>query len=468
MSTANGYRYPPTGREEDLDGILTDTVGCLRRLHDIYGPAVSYHKNTSHVLFAFGAEYNRPLFVDPDMHHSMGHPGPRNSAHRRFSHGLFGTNGDRHLGHRRMLMPPFRKEAVESYHGQLVAIVDRLLSRWRVGQVLDMAAEMRDFALHFTTPLLFGLDDIDAARAVGPAFDDWLDLSHSVSFTSFLPIEQRPEDYDRLLAAADRLEARLLELIRQREERGLEGGDVLAVLLRQHRAGNFTQDEVRGQVHTLFNAAYHTTTSALTWLLILLAQHPHVAGQLAIDLRRELGGAAPTLAQIPKLDLLDRVIKESLRLLPPVVYVPRVVKRPMDLGPYRVPPEAMVVGSLYISQHLGSVFPEPDRFKPERWLGPAPSIYAYLPFGAGTRLCLGTPMALLILKLALSVMFQRFTLVVTPGARIDRHATLTLGTATAVPMIVGPPGGRLQTSPIQGNIHEMIEMPLPTALPAAA
>lgn len=471
MTQSNGrsaaaYRFPPIGRPEHLEGFLHDSVGCLRKLQQIYGTAVAFRKDQGHVLFAFGPEYNRVLHVDPELFHTIsGFPGPKNSSHRRFGNGLFATNGERHQQHRRLLMPPFRKEAVESYRGRFVALTEDLIAGWRPGQVVDMAAAIKDFALRLTGTVLFGLGDAAAARAVEPVFEEWLELSHSVFFGSVLPIDYPVEDYDHMLDAAARLEARLKEVIRQRAARGTDGADLLALLLRLRAAGQFTEAEVQGQLHTLFNAAYHTTTSALTWVLFLLAQHGDVLAELLDDLNGGADDGSPAGGPLP---LLDRVIKESLRLLPPVVYAPRLSKRPAELGEYRVPAETMVVCSHYVTHHLPTCYPEPERFLPDRWLSATTPLYAYLPFGAGPRMCLGTPFALLLLKIAVPLIFQRRRLTVVPGTRIDRHATLTLGTRSVLPMVVARADGRFSTSAVEGDIHEMVHLPRPTIHTAAA
>src|SRR5262249_29513735 len=217
-----------------------------------------------------------------------------------------------------------------------------------------------------------------------------------------------------------------LELAERRRQAGPGDGDLLGILLGAQDAGVIGPLEVVGQMITLFNAAYHTTTAALTWNLFLLAQHPAVMRDLYEELRGTLGGAPPTFEQLGRMALLDRVIKEGLRLLPPVVYLPRITSGPVRLGPYELPGQTMVLGSPYVTHHLPEIFPEPQRYEPDRWLlmGPCPS--AYIPFGGGARLCLGAPFSTLLLKVALSVILQRYRLMVVPGALIERQGTLSL------------------------------------------
>ncbi len=460
---------PAIGHPEHLRDFLCDSVGCLSALERRYGSAVAFAKGSSHAVFTFGPEFHRQLLTRPDAFHiSSGIPGPKNSAQRRFGAGMFNINGEQHERHRRLLMPPFRKEAVESYHDRLVAVTDELLSDWQPGQVRDIVQEMKALAIRVTGRILFGLDDFALGHEIAATFDDWVELCHAVSFASLLPIEPPAGSYERLLDAASRLEKKLLELLAQKRVQGTDGPDLLAILLRARRDGLLGDVDVIGQTHSLFNAAYHTTTYALTWSVFLLAQHPDVARRLLADLCDHVAGAAPAPAELGRVPLLDAVIKESMRLLPPVVYYARINVAPIGLGPYALPARTLIVASLYVTHHLAELFPRPQCFDPDRWRNAAVSPYAHLPFGGGPRLCLGAPFAMLMLKIALATIVRRFRLSVLPGTRIDRHATLTLGPRGAIPARVYRQDGLFTAAPVSGQIHEMVELPAAEAPAIAA
>ena len=140
---------------------------------------------------------------------------------------------------------------------------------------------------------------------------------------------------------------------------------------------------------------------------------------------------------------------------------------PVALGPFNLPQGTLVVTSHYVTHHMPELFPEPECFRPDRWLQAAPSPYAYLPFGAGPRMCLGAPFATLMLKVALPMILQRFRLTVVPGARIDRRSTLTLGPRFGIPMLIENQDRRFTASPVAGDIHEMVELPYPARQLAA-
>src|SRR5262249_26335542 len=156
--------------------------------------------------------------------------------------------------------------------------------------------------------ILFGIDDPALAARADAAFDTWLDLNHRTGFASALPVGRGTGEYPQLIAAGEELAELLCAVIAARQKRPATGDDLLAPVLAARAAGALTDTDVLGLVHTLFNAAHHTTTSALTWTLFLIAQHPEVNDELL----NELAPGAPAHG------LLDRVIKESLRVLPPV------------------------------------------------------------------------------------------------------------------------------------------------------
>jgi cytochrome P450 len=214
-----------------------------------------------------------------------------------------------------------------------------------------------------------------------------------------------------------------------------------------------------GQVHSLFNAAYHTTAYALTWTLFLLAQHPTVMRDLMDELDEVLGGQPPAPEQVGRLELLGRVIDESLRMLPPIVYSPRINVVDLPFGSFDLPAGSLVVASYYITHRLPNIYEHPRRFDPDRWLTIRPSPYEYLPFSTGPRMCIGAYFAGSLLKVSLSMILQRFRLSVVPGTRVDRNCSVSLGPRGALPMTVCEQDRQFAASPVEGHIHEMVELP---------
>jgi cytochrome P450 len=461
---------PCAGRPEDVVDFLHDPVGCMSRVQRQYGNLAAFARGTQLALFAFGPTYNRALFGDLDTFHIVSRfPGPKRSAQRRFGRGLFSMNGEEHRTYRRLLTPPFRKESLEAYQAPLAGIITDLIGDWQPGRTIDLVQQMKELTLRITARVLFGVEDLTLAHTIEQLFEEWLDLNHLVSFSAQLPVDAPAGSYERLLDVAEQLEDRLRALAACKRRLGTAGHDVLALMLRACDQGEMGEEELIGQTITVFNAAYHTTTFALTWALFLLAQHPSVMERLDREFRTLPVEGPPSADALGRLGFLDRVIKESLRLLPSVVYLPRITSRPTQLGPYDLPAGTLVLASPYVSHHLPEVFPNPERFNPDRWLAGSPVPWGYIPFGAGSRLCLGAPFATQLIKLGLTLILGRFRIQVVPGAVIERHGTLSLGARLGVPVLLHSADRQFAASPVSGNIHEMVSLPetLPTAARAA-
>ena len=161
-----------------------------------------------------------------------------------------------------------------------------------------------------------------------------------------------------------------------------------------------------------------------------------------------------------KLPLLDRVLKESMRVLPASAYSQRINVEPVELGPFQLPKGTPIIFSPLITHHMPDLFPEPERFLPDRWLELTTSPYAYMPFAAGPRMCLGASLAMTTLKVTLPLIVQRFRLTVVPGATINGAVRSTmLAPTNGMFMMVSDPTAPFAATPIQGNIHEMVELP---------
>jgi cytochrome P450 len=446
----------PTDDRTRFARFLDDSVGGFTDIWSAHGDTAVFPHGGQRTVFVSGTANNRVLFSRNDaLHVSIGLPGPRNSAQRAFARGIFGLNGDEHHAARRLFLPLFRNGAVAAYHDRLTGYIGTMVGGWRAGQTRDLYREMKAISLAVTTGMLFGIDEPELAARADAAFDTWLDLNHRAGFASALGVENATgAEYGQLIEAGEVLADLLRDVIAARQKRPATGDDLLAPVLAARATGALTDNDVLGLVHTLFNAAHHTTTSALTWTLFLIAQHPEVNAAL-LD---ELTGDTPARG------LLDHVIKESMRILPPVVYVSRVSVAPVQFGAVEVPAKSIVIGGLYTTMHAPSAFPQPERFDPHRWEHHAACPYSNVPFGAGSRMCLGAPLATHLMQIALGYIVPRFRLAVVPGSRIDRRASLTLRPDPGIPVLIRAQDRNFATSSVTGAIHEMVELPDPTTI----
>jgi cytochrome P450 len=452
---------PIFGARGNMFCFFSDPVGYMCRLRRRYGEIAAFVKGSRGMVFAFGPAYNQLLLSNPGQFHVTGItvPGPPNSAQRRLGFGLLSMNADQHREHRRMLSPPFHARAIGTYRDSIVSITQELLEEWQTRQRLNLAVEMKKYTLRVASKVLFGIDHEAEAQELGGMMARWLDMNSSLSVRLWL-VDRPGTPYRRMLRFAEILEKRLLKLLDRQRVFAAQGQDVLSILIQAHEqeGTTITDAELIGHANILFNAAHETTSNALTWTLFLLSQHPEIASDLLDELTSVLHGTAPTTEQFPKLVLLERVIKESLRILPPAVYNARRTTEAFALGPYEMPAGSTIAFSHYVTHHSPDLFPDPEKFRPERWVAAQPTPYEYLPFSAGPRICLGASFAMMELKIALAMMLQRYRLDLVPGARIDRKVAVTMSPRHGMPVTIHRQDGQFRAGRVRGNIREMVEL----------
>src|SRR5262249_47384701 len=238
-------------------------------------------------------------------------------------------------------------------------------------------------------------------RGLGDVALETIDLL-TAPLTALLPFRIPGAPFARLLAKSDELVEKLRALIAEKRAHPLEGHDALALILRAHddEGATFSEDELIGEAATLFVAGHDTQAKTLIWVLFLLEQHPKVLRDVLDEIDGVLRGGPPSVEHVPRLVLVDRVIKESMRVLAPVpIQFIRVCQTEAQLGPFTLPAGANVVLSPFITHRDPERYPEPARFLPERWERLQPTLHEYLPFGAGPRMCIGAAFATLSLRL---------------------------------------------------------------------
>lgn len=453
----------PLGWNAGRLAFLRDPIACMRMLHGRYGPIAAAAEGYPWWAFAFGPEHNQQVLSDAALFYSVPIAPletPPGTALARLTHNLLSMNGATHRQQRRLMLPAFHKRRVEGYRDEMVAITQQALDAWRPGQRLDLAAAMQHLTLCIASQTLFGIDATRDAHSIGRLIHAWMAGLESAGVL-LLPRDLPGTPFRRLLRQSEQLEARIVAMIAAKRADLAAQHDVLAMLIqaRDDDGVAMTDDELIGETSLIFVAGHETSSNALSWTLLLLAQHPQVLGDLHDELRGVLGGAAPSLEQLGRLPLLERVIKESMRLLPPATFMMRYTTAPAQLGPYALPAGATVTLSPYITHHLPELYPQPERFNPARWETIGPGTYEYLPFGAGPHMCLGATFAMLEMKIVLAMLVQRHWLELAPGARIDRRVKITMSPRHGLPMLVRAPGARIRPGGLRGNVREMVELP---------
>lgn len=494
---------PLLGAIPRLIGFARDSIGTATRLFERYGPLAQIVRAPARmmspsgrfVVIANGPDINREVLTDhvryrmyalPGVYFpdddamslarrrggKIGHPTvERLRPIQRTLTGLFHVNGDEHRRHRRLLMPAFQKTRIDAYRDDMVAITQNLLDEFREGEERDVHADLTELTLRIATKTLFGEDAGDRGVELARMMQRWLMTMFSPAM--LMRVDRRGFPYHRWLDLTRRIDdetaAILAEKRRSVAARGPYapvGKDMLSMLIaaRDEDGSALDEDELVGHTGVIFAAGHETSTNALAWTLFLLAEHPQVASDLVDELDGLLHGSPPTVEQLGKLPLLDAVVKESMRVLPPVPMHPRVVSEDTELGGHLLPANTELFLSIFHMHHDKDIFPEPERFDPSRWAKIKPTVYEYNPFSAGPRMCIGAGFATMEIKIALAMLLQRFRVERVQSARVDRRVAITAAPKNGLRMKIrradnGWAAARRNLPPVRGNIREIVELP---------
>lgn len=447
---------------------LRDPIGCLVALRARHGElcaldhVVPLGSRSRRFVFALGPEYNRSVLSDPEHYHATGQtlPGPRGSAQRRVRFGLTRTRGERHGEQRALLLPLFQRPVIREKSDAMREVIGSVLADWQPGRSLDVKREMRRMMLRLSSEVLFGREDPERSWHLGELIGDW--LSCNFRGRVWLALVDLPgTPYRGLLRRAARIEREIGAMIEAKRAAGAQGDDVVSMLIRarDERPPWMKYRDLVGQATMLFAASYETTANAMSWTLFLLAQHPGVGEDLADELGAASRGGPISPENIERLPLLDAVLRESMRILPPVPYAIRLARGVEALGGMRLEDRDRVIVSHYVTHHLPELYPDPERFDPGRWSGMRRGPYEYLPFSAGPRTCIGINFANAAMKLALSMILARCRLSLEPGTRVDRSVAVTLSPRGPLPMRLHAPGETLRPARVEGDVREMVRLP---------
>lgn len=415
---------PPTpDRETGLRALR-----LLLREGDILPVLVAMHQGLGDVFRLPLPGFNPVVMVGPQANHFI-HVTARQHLKWRMEgdpitrllrHGLLVEDGSDHDSLRRLLAPALRRQRMPDYSASIVRATDRVMDTWQDGSTKDMLVEMRRVALLILMETLFGDDFLaEMPRLWKPI----LRLLKYISPGLWLIWPKAPQPgYGR---AKREIDAYLYGLIRERRRAPTDRRDMLSMMLAEP---GLDDDLIRDQMMTMLIAGHDTCTALLAWALYLLGKDAEAMRRVRDEIDRLPGDKPPKDPNIASLAYLDGVVKEALRLYPPVHLGMRVASRDLTFRQYRIPAGTRLIYSIYLTHRQVQHWPDPDRFLPGRFSKASdhsrPS-YAYLPFGGGPRNCIGASYGLHETKVVLTRLFQMVDLVLmTEEVRPHLGATL--------------------------------------------
>ncbi|MDF5709479.1 MAG: cytochrome P450 [Nostoc sp. S4] len=350
-------------------------------------------------------------------------------------------SGASHQRQRRLLTPPFHGDRMRAY-GQIIAnITHDVINSWKIGEPFSVRDSMQEISLRVILQAVFGLHQGERLTKLQRLLRSVLELSGSPLRASitFFPILQVDlgnwSPWGKFLRQMQQIDELLYSEIRERRDcPDASRSDILSLMMsaRDINGESMTDVELRDELMTLLVAGHETTASALTWAFYWIHHLPKVRDKLLTELDSVNGNT--DWNQVSRLPYLTAVCQETLRIYPIIMLtIPRIVKTPIEIMGYELQPGTLLTGSIYLMHHREDLYPEPQQFKPERFLERQYSQYEYLPFGGGNRSCIGMAFAMFEMKLVLATVLSQMDL-----ALVDNY----LVKPTRRGITLGPSGGK--------------------------
>jgi cytochrome P450 len=358
--------------------------------------------------------------------------------------GLLTIDGDFHRRSRRIMLPAFHRDHIAASVDVIVEETDRALEQLIPGTTIDLYAWTRHLALRIAMRALFGLDpDGEHARSLDAAGLFERALSFYASEYLLRVLRGRFSPWANMQSAARKLDTIIYSEISRRRATGARGHDILSLLLdaEDEDGHTLTDLQIRDEVMTLLFAGHDTTTSTVSFMFYELARQPDLAARLQAEQHDQLLHGRPTPSQLlsGELSELEMVLDETLRKYPPAWVGPRRSIEAFEFEGRTVPGRAFVNYCSWASHHLPDVFPEPDEFRPERFAPDARAALpkgAYVPFGGGSRTCIGMRFGQLEVRTIATLILSRFTLSLPAGYELAIRQMPTISPKHGLPLVV--------------------------------
>ena len=403
-------------------------LGALTAVHRALGPVFQLPIPGFNPVVLAGPEAARWVMLE--ARDTLSFRLDRDPVAHLLRHGLLIEDGAAHDALRQQVDPALHRRQLAGHLEVMVRRAAQASAGWGRGQVIDALAAMRAATLLILAECLFGVDlEPDLPRLWGPIQR----LLAYIARGLWLVLRNAPRP--GFGGARRVVDAYLYQLISARRAKLRGPGDLISTLI----GAGLDDDLIRDQLLTLLIAGHDTSTALLGWALFELGQHRELQARAQAEVRGRLEAGPLSLETLPDLPFLEAVIKETLRLHPPIHICNRRIVRPAEFGGYQLPAGRRLLFSIYLTHHDPAHWPEPERFDPGRFMRAgaeaARTPLSYLPFGAGPRFCVGAAFAQLEVRAVLAYVLRHFELAPGPG-RVHSDMGATLTPHPAVPLLI--------------------------------
>lgn len=378
--------------------LLRDQIGAFEQMVDEYGPAVRLWIGPHDLFLVTEPELIGEVFVD--QADSFRKDLTTQELKIILGEGLLTNEGESWRRQRRLVAPSLQRRQITRYAEVMVEEAERKIDQWDDSELVRFDRGAMDVTMRIVVRTLFDLEIEERLQEVADAIDDTQKFVEEMRYSlwRYTPDPLPSPHQRRFEEARERLDEIIYELIDRRRRRDEPGEDLLYRLIEAtDESGEGMDDkQLRDEVITLFLAGQETTALTVTYAWHLLARHPEAAERLHAEIDEVVGDERPGVEHTRELPYTDAVIKEAMRLYPPVWGSARQATEPVEIGEYTVPEGAQVAMPQALVHRDERWFDEPDEFRPARWLGDLEDElprFAYFPFGGGPRICVGNHFA---------------------------------------------------------------------------
>jgi cytochrome P450 len=406
----------------NLPQFTKDRLGLLQRVAragDVYGmhfgpfPGILFNKpeHVHSILVEHAYDFDKGLAIHNTFRPVIGD-------------GIFSSEGDFHRHQRKLMAPSFQPRHIASYADSMGHYGEQIQQSWLDGNIIDVNRQMTNLTMSIIGKALFDADVFSETDELGAAMTVTSEyVSHALSTLLPPPYNWPLPRNRRVHKAVQVLRSRIQRFIEERRNNPTARNDFLSILLqaRDEDGKPMSDEQLMAECLTLFGAGHETTATALSWTWYLLCQHAESYQRVQQEVDSVLQGRTPTYADLARLPYCLQVFKEAMRLYPPAYATSRRALRDVEIDGYRVPKGRVVLLAPYTLHRREEYFPDPERFDPERFIPEREKQlprYAFVPFGAGPRICIGLYFAMMEGHLLLAAIAQRVSFSLVPGQTI--------------------------------------------------